>query len=107
MVQISIFISDLFAFINEICIEQNALISKSTDIFSFDVKDPSTESLNALMLENIHLIEVLHAYAYKEGFNELQQSILRKFYRSYLFVTAFNDSSDISKMIKNEWHCKN
>ena len=100
-VQISIFISDLFAFINEICIEQNAIISKSTDIFSFDVKDPSTESLNALMLENIHLIEVLHAYAYKEGFNELfSRASYENFIEAYLFVTAFNDSSDISKMIR-------
>ena len=100
-VQISIFISDLFAFINEICIEQNAIISKSTDIFSFDVKDPSTESLNALMLENIHLIEVLHAYAYKEGFNELfSRASYENFIEAYLFVAAFNDSSDISKMIR-------
>ena len=77
-VQISIFISDLFAFINEICIEQNAIISKSTDIFSFDVKDPSTESLNALMLENIHLIEVLHAYAYKEDLMNFSAEHLTK-----------------------------
>ena len=100
-VQISIFISDLFEFINEICIEQNAIISKSTDIFSFDVKDPSKEMLNALMLESIHLIEVLHAYAYKEGFNELfSKASYENFIEAYLFVSAFNDSSDISKMIR-------